>query len=308
MEKIFISYRRDDCDKTVRQIYDRLVAHFGAKAVFLDVVGIPPGADFEEDIKRAIEQSCIFLALIGRKWLGKRVFRISRIQTRGDFVRTEVELALRRPLTLIPVLVDRRKMPAPRDVPNSIGNMLKRNAIHLRTRRDLSAKLDTLVDVVRTAIRARQAGVSPSDVEAHLINWMPQDSTNYEFESSSVVAHLHKGGLRLLSWDNWCRSIYGSLCGVFSGIMYWLLYGIRAVCCMLCVLCFFTFVALFIFGAFKFTDRAVIALFTACVFLFGGAIVNELIQNVWESHSSGESDSRILDEHQDYEMSYRPGD
>ena len=44
--RIFLSYRRDDSRYATRSIYDRLSAHFGEDAVFMDVDTIEAGLDF----------------------------------------------------------------------------------------------------------------------------------------------------------------------------------------------------------------------------------------------------------------------
>ena len=46
--RIFISYRRADSAGYAGRIYDRLTAHFGEDAVFMDVDTIEAGVDFVE--------------------------------------------------------------------------------------------------------------------------------------------------------------------------------------------------------------------------------------------------------------------
>jgi hypothetical protein len=48
----FISYRREDALGIAGRIFDRLVAHYGAEQVFLDVDTIPFGAEFRHFINR----------------------------------------------------------------------------------------------------------------------------------------------------------------------------------------------------------------------------------------------------------------
>jgi formylglycine-generating enzyme required for sulfatase activity len=50
--KIFISYRRRDSAGVTGRIYDRLCAHFGWDAVFMDIDSIPFGEDFRERIRK----------------------------------------------------------------------------------------------------------------------------------------------------------------------------------------------------------------------------------------------------------------
>ena len=50
MPKIFLSYRRQDSVGVAGRIYDRLRAHFGDDAIFMDIDSIPFGVDFREHI------------------------------------------------------------------------------------------------------------------------------------------------------------------------------------------------------------------------------------------------------------------
>ena len=56
-QNIFISYRRSDSEGYAGRIYDRLVEHFGADRVFMDVTDIGVGEDFADAIGQAIS-SC----------------------------------------------------------------------------------------------------------------------------------------------------------------------------------------------------------------------------------------------------------
>ena len=56
MPRIFISYRRADSQTICGRIYDRLKAAFGGAQNAKDVESIPPGVDFREHIRRAVER------------------------------------------------------------------------------------------------------------------------------------------------------------------------------------------------------------------------------------------------------------
>jgi hypothetical protein len=79
-----------------------------------------------------------------------------RLADPDDFVRLEVETALRRPdLTVIPVLVAGARMPEPEDLPEGIRPLARRNALEmsdLRWRFDMGRLIDSL--------EARLAGVT----------------------------------------------------------------------------------------------------------------------------------------------------
>ncbi|MSQ51547.1 MAG: TIR domain-containing protein [Betaproteobacteria bacterium] len=69
LSKIFLSYRREDAAAYAGRIYDRLVAHFGKKRIFMDVDHILAGDDFVRVLEEAVAESEILLLLIGRHWL-----------------------------------------------------------------------------------------------------------------------------------------------------------------------------------------------------------------------------------------------
>ncbi|MBC7813164.1 MAG: toll/interleukin-1 receptor domain-containing protein, partial [Burkholderiales bacterium] len=98
MPRIFVSYRRADSITITGRIYDRLVAVFGEDGVFKDVEDIPFGVDFRSVIEHEIDQSEIVLVIIGPNWVtvtdtdGNR-----RLDNPNDFVRIEVETAIKRP-------------------------------------------------------------------------------------------------------------------------------------------------------------------------------------------------------------------
>ena len=70
MPKITISYRRADTDVMAGRIRDRLAAHYGEEAVFMDIDDIPYGKDFRVHIREAVVQSDVLLVIVGQRWLG----------------------------------------------------------------------------------------------------------------------------------------------------------------------------------------------------------------------------------------------
>ena len=119
--RIFISYRRADSAGYAGRIYDRLTAHFGEDAVFMDVDTIEAGVDFVEVLQNAVQSCDVLVALIGRGWLdikdaaGKR-----RLDNPEDFVRIEIAAALSRDIRVIPVLVDGASMPRSTELPDNL--------------------------------------------------------------------------------------------------------------------------------------------------------------------------------------------
>lgn len=130
MARIFISYRRDDAAGHAGRLYDQLREDFGEEHVFMDVDAIEPGVDFVERIESAVATADVFLAVLGRSWAsvadaeGRR-----RLDNPDDFVRREVGAALRRRMTVIPVLVGGAEMPSARELPEDLAPLTRRNAL-----------------------------------------------------------------------------------------------------------------------------------------------------------------------------------
>lgn len=154
MPQIFLSYRRSDSAYAAATLSDKLQEHFGEDAVFFDVDTIPLGVDFRESIGNAVGECDVLLAIIGDQWVravdaqGNR-----RIDDPSDFVRIEIESALKRNIPVIPVLVDEVKMPAAADLPPSIQSIVFRNATELRAGRDLRQHLELLVQGIESIFR-----------------------------------------------------------------------------------------------------------------------------------------------------------
>lgn len=160
MPRIFISYRRDDSQEITGRIYDRLVSDFPSADIFRDIDNIPAGVDFREVLDEAVGKCDAAVVIIGPKWLsaadaeGKR-----RLDSDHDYVRIEVESALRRGVRVIPLLVSRAGMPKESELPAAIGSLAYRNARQVRPDPDFHRDMDLLVSDL-TAIEAAGRGTS----------------------------------------------------------------------------------------------------------------------------------------------------
>jgi TIR domain-containing protein len=122
--KVFISYRRGDPGNYARQIYEWASEYFGPDRVFIDVVTIGPGNPWPEEIRTAVDESCVMLVVIGRDWAA-----LAKTGTSEDYVELEVKLALeRQEVSVIPVLVDGADMPLAPELPAGIRKLADRQA------------------------------------------------------------------------------------------------------------------------------------------------------------------------------------
>ena len=157
MSKIFISYRREDSADVTGRIYDRLIQQFDRVAIFMDVDSIPLGVDFRIHLDEQVAKCEVFLAVIGRDWMqhmgstGK-----IRLDDPVDFVRIEIESALKRQIPVIPVLVSGASIPPAERLPASIQELSYRNGIAVRSGRDFHQDMNQLIESLTQQIQGPQ--------------------------------------------------------------------------------------------------------------------------------------------------------
>jgi hypothetical protein len=161
--RIFLSYRRSDCQPQANGLYDGLRRRLPDARVFMDIDGIPAGADFEEHIRREISMCDIVLVMIGDNWLDARPGSdVRRIDEPADFVRLEVESALAHPhVDTLPVLVEDTVMPSATEMPDSIARLARLQCVELSDRRWLW-DLDHLVAEVEKVARRHGKIAAPA--------------------------------------------------------------------------------------------------------------------------------------------------
>lgn len=145
--ELFISYRREDTRQISERIHERLIRAFGNECVFIDVEDIPPGSDFPSHITSTIASCKVLLVMIGESWLeaqtptGER-----RLEQHVDFVRAEIEAGFEHALEVVPVLIDGARMPDENDLPSSIGQLARMNAVEVRSGADFDFTTQRLIE------------------------------------------------------------------------------------------------------------------------------------------------------------------
>jgi hypothetical protein len=191
MSRVFISYRRDDSADVTGRIFDRLRLHFEQKSVvFRDVDNIPFGRDFRDVIKEAVESCEVLLAVIGPTWVdirnedGER-----RLDDPNDFVRLEIEAALKRKIPVIPLLVNRAGMPKDVQLPDSLQQLAFRHGCEIRHDPDFHRDMNRLIRELtkmlvkspsKVANKARQKQVSRKSKEKAENEAKAKDPLNLE--------------------------------------------------------------------------------------------------------------------------------
>lgn len=149
MPKIFISYRRADAAHQAHNLKLGLDQYpfINPDEVFLDVreSGILPGELFDDEIQRAIKGTDVLLVVIGPLWT--KIMK-ERESHPIDWVRLEIESALKYSKHIIPVLVDDAVFPSIESLPKSIQELCRRNAAQLRVGRDLKQDLDSIANSI----------------------------------------------------------------------------------------------------------------------------------------------------------------
>jgi len=147
--KVFICYRRDDSADITGRIYDGLVRHFGRESVFKDVDSIPYGVDFRKTLEQSVQQCDAMLVVIGRTWLSSgREDTRQRLDDQTDFVRIEIEAAIKRDIPIIPILVQEATVPRPESLPLPIQDLAYRNGLSVRRDPDFHNDLARLISAV----------------------------------------------------------------------------------------------------------------------------------------------------------------
>ncbi|MFO1328851.1 MAG: SUMF1/EgtB/PvdO family nonheme iron enzyme [Rubrivivax sp.] len=163
--RVFISYRRSESAWAARALFERLWREFPQR-VFIDLESIALGVDFTQTIDEHLEGCEAMLAVIGPTWLDELNDRLKHDET--DFVRIEVARALVKNIPVVPVLLDRVPMPRPRELPEDLRALTRRNGLPIMAD-TFDAQMGRVVQEVRRVLKpaaAVTAGVVVSPVPA----------------------------------------------------------------------------------------------------------------------------------------------
>jgi hypothetical protein len=160
MNLIFISYRREDSPDAAGRVYDRLRSYFGENQVFFDIDSIPPGVDFRGYIRDFVSKCNVLVVIIGERWLAKDSNGVSRLENPSDFVRIEIETALKRDIPVIPVPVGNAVVPSEEELPSAIKKLHYRNAYEVRTGTSFEGHIQRLIKgIENTSIRIEKPNI-----------------------------------------------------------------------------------------------------------------------------------------------------
>ena len=166
--KIFISYRRSDDPGSAQALFAHLAQSFGAEELFMDVADIEPGLNFVQVLKDQVARCDVLIAVIGKGWIDARDDTgARRLDNPEDFVRIEIEFALKLGKRVIPVLVRQAQMPRADELPESMKSLAACNAVPLTHERfqsdtrDLIAALQRVLGTENAKARQRAVPIQP---------------------------------------------------------------------------------------------------------------------------------------------------
>ena len=123
-DQLFLCYRREDTQGFARGIYESLASKYGHEQVFRDIDSTPAGVKYSTWIESRVAQCSVMIALIGNAWSSAKHPRGQRrLDLPKDWVRQEIEAALRRDIPIIPVRVQGAPMPSEDELPPSIAEL-----------------------------------------------------------------------------------------------------------------------------------------------------------------------------------------
>ena len=154
--KIILSYRRSDSDVITGRIRDNLANRYGEDAIFMDIDSIPLGFDYRKQMKDALAENKVMIAVIGPKWLGGRG-KDARINADNDPVRIELETALQQGTPIIPVLVGGATMPKAVDLPQSLQELCYINAGEVDGGRDFRQHMSRLINGIDQILKTGES-------------------------------------------------------------------------------------------------------------------------------------------------------
>ena len=216
--KIFISYRRDDAPGSAGRLYDRLADSFPREALFMDVDAMVPGVDFVRELDDAVQDCDVLLAVIGRRWLdATSPSGARRLDDPEDFVRVEVETALKQRIRVIPVLVDGAQMPAAEELPEPLKPLARRHAVEISHSR-FASDADRLVrafgiDETAATTPVQTPAVSPQAPSGPVIS--------QHAAVNVAVSPVRVAGAAITVWAIIASGAFGNLAAA-PGPAYWL--------------------------------------------------------------------------------------
>jgi hypothetical protein len=144
----------------------------------------------------------LFLAIIGDFWLAPTDHTSRHIDDPGDFVRIEIETALRRQIPIVPVLVGRASMPKEKDLPEPLRPLVFRNAAELRHGRDMGHHMELLIRGLQAHFAQSQT-LSQPDTDTQVHEVIQPTHLIRDKQSDSLISDTGKDHDKLIGQWKW---------------------------------------------------------------------------------------------------------
>ncbi len=148
--KLFVNYRRADDPDFVQHMRTWFMIRYGRQNVFMDFDTIPEFARFEDFIREKVRESDAVIAVIGPNWL--RLLQEKESSGRPDYVRIELEEALKHNKVIAPICIKGAVVPPSEEVPASLRPIFRRNVASLRDGRDILEDIQRILDSLETQL------------------------------------------------------------------------------------------------------------------------------------------------------------
>jgi hypothetical protein len=223
MSRIFISYRRSISRRSAEMLHQFCLSKIGRGSTFRDSDAIGPGEIFPDRIINAIAECEVFLLLIAPKWCEVADENGLRLSQKSDWVRREVETALRRqhngePVLIIPLVEPGTAPLTPDELPDELRLLCDIQSFIFGSEEDL----EVMVPIIE-----RHLGSPPmGDFGMKFLGQMPdlsrreqhrfrrvQDSGDLDpfvslSDSEDAITEVNPGllaGVRRELYDRWCQ-------------------------------------------------------------------------------------------------------
>jgi hypothetical protein len=175
---VFINYRAKDNPLGAAGIHDLLARRFGYDLVFRDCVSMRPGEHYPSEMRTALKQADVLVAVIGPRWntIGGEDGDIPCIRREKDWVRWEIATALTLAIPIVPVLLtdlaEPTDLPDRRILPGDILDFANRQAFELSQKRfgaDVDRLVARLVELAPTLAGPRAFGSAAGETRQTVV-------------------------------------------------------------------------------------------------------------------------------------------
>jgi hypothetical protein len=152
---IFLNYRREDSMDVTTRLHEDLVSVLGEN-VFIDM-GTPSGTEWPQYLRDQVNAATIVIVVIGKDWLlaSDPESHQRRLDAENDWVRNEIDEALRGQKVVIPVLVRGAGRPLPQHLPASIRELATRQTFTISAESWKSDVEKLLKDLMRYGMQPK---------------------------------------------------------------------------------------------------------------------------------------------------------